>query len=587
MKKGKKVLAIILLIALLLTAASPILGQEEGAIPTPPAEPTAPPAEPTSPPVPEAPTLEEVQAETATPTPTPAPADSAEPTPVEPTPTPTVIPAATGESTIVTADATNSVSLTTLANTALTDTASATESGSVQENQASVVNTLEQSTVTGQNSASENVGDSSVQTGDANTSAIVVTAVNTNIEGVAVAEFNLADDQKGDLVLDFNNSFTTGASEAENQESFQNNEAVLENSLNLSSDTGNNKTSSNTQGDSTIISGDANVSATVLSFLNNNLEGEVVFGVVNIFGSLTGDIILPQETLPAAKVVEETATQTTQTNSADIENNLSLTATTGDNEASRNTGGDSQIKTGDAQVEAKTVNVANNNISEGNWLIVIINEAGEWIGKILGPPAAASEGAEITQTQASSQTNSQTNSAKIVNNLTLTANTGNNQANDNTGGDSVIMTGEAKTMASLVNFVNNNIASGSKVIVTIINVFGTWLGDFLPPGVKKDPLPPPPPPDPAETEPGTGGSEPAEPEIVTAQVSSGISPTPTSSPAARRVSLSLKKNEMAAPGEVMAAEETSQPRQIRVNLAWLVLAIPILFLTVLLRKLLF
>jgi len=33
-----------------------------------------------------------------------------------------------------------------------------------------------------------------------------------------------------------------------------------------------------------------------------------------------------------------------------------------------------------------------------------------------------------------------------------------------------------------VNFVNNNITGGGKLVVTVINVFGSWLGDFVAPG---------------------------------------------------------------------------------------------------------
>jgi hypothetical protein len=34
----------------------------------------------------------------------------------------------------------------------------------------------------------------------------------------------------------------------------------------------------------------------------------------------------------------------------------------------------------------------------------------------------------------------------------------------------------------MVNFVNNNITGGGKLFVTVVNVFGSWLGNFVPPG---------------------------------------------------------------------------------------------------------
>ena len=52
-----------------------------------------------------------------------------------------------------------------------------------------------------------------------------------------------------------------------------------------------------------------------------------------------------------------------------------------------------------------------------------------------------------------------------------------------------IGTGDAKIVANIVNFVNNNISGGGKLLVTIVNVFGSWLGDFVGPGFSPDPDP--------------------------------------------------------------------------------------------------
>ncbi|HLA03875.1 MAG TPA: hypothetical protein VJ065_01420, partial [Patescibacteria group bacterium] len=74
---------------------------------------------------------------------------------------------------------------------------------------------------------------------------------------------------------------------------------------------------------------------------------------------------------------------------------------------------------------------------------------------------------------------------KIDNNVNLTANTGGNRASYNTGGDSSIKTGDANIAASIVNFINSNII-GRTVMVGIVNVFGSWLGDAVPPGEEPD-----------------------------------------------------------------------------------------------------
>jgi hypothetical protein len=400
------------------------------------------------------------------------------------------------------------------------------------------------------------VGNSSVTTGDANTTGTVVTAVNTNVDGVAVAEFNIADDHNGDIILDFgqncvqgcngqavnvnnsgngaNSNNNANGTTANNNNTNQNNNATVGSTLNLSADSGNNNTSFNTGGDSSITTGDANVSANVLTFANNNIAGNVIYGVVNIFGDLVGDIILTEEAMNAAcggscagnttttnsgngansnnNASSSTANNnnTFQSNDASINNGLELNAITGDNDSNFNTDGNSNIITGASDVTANVLNIANSNITGGNWWLVIVNEGGRWIGKIMGSPdganMAGSEGTEFevdpitgavtaknnsngadsennanTSTTNNNTTN-QTNTANINNELNLSANTGGNKANYNTGGDSNIVTGDAKIVANIVNFVNNNITGGGKLVVTVINVFGSWLGDFVAPG---------------------------------------------------------------------------------------------------------
>ncbi|MBI5044406.1 MAG: hypothetical protein HZC02_00590 [Candidatus Levybacteria bacterium] len=424
-----------------------------------------------------------------------------------------------------------------------------------QTNSASVNTNLNSSTVTGDNTASDNVGDASIKTGDANSTGTVITMVNTNAEGVMVSEFNVLDDQIGDVVLDFaancivgcggttNVANTANGSNSTNQGSVdttntttttQENDAQIGNDLVLSADTGNNTASRNTGGDSSITTGDANVAANIVTFANNNIAGNVIYGIVNIFFYFIGDIIFPEDQLNACCGGNVAATNTGngsnstntsdidivdtdntfQSNTADITNDLVFDANTGDNTASRNTGGDSSISTGDTTIDVNLLNIANNNIVGGNWWIVLVNDVTKgWIGKIMGAPDdaffAGSEGSDFevdengyvtaknnkngtnsTNDTAVSTTNTnttnQTNNADINNTLNLSANTGNNATSDNTGGNSNIKTGDATIVANMINFVNNNIKGNGKVFVTVVNVFGTWLGDFVSPGQKKE-----------------------------------------------------------------------------------------------------
>jgi hypothetical protein len=144
--------------------------------------------------------------------------------------------------------------------------------------------------------------------------------------------------------------------------------------------------------------------------------------------------------------------------------------------------------------------------------LVLVNDAGNWVGELVGAPGSNMEGSSgttfsvgadgqvtasngannsgngagsnnTTNSTSSSNTNTtQNNTANITNTLNLSANTGGNTANDNTGGNSTINTGNANIVADLVNFVNNNIVGNGHLVVTLVNVFGSWMGDFVGPG---------------------------------------------------------------------------------------------------------
>ena len=422
-----------------------------------------------------------------------------------------------------------------------------------QDNSATVVNNLDQDTTTGKNSASRNTGgDNTIESGDANTTGTIINSLNTNLAGVSVYEFNIIDDYNGNYVLDLSsgncvagcsggstavineengsNSENNASVDQElNNSTFQENDADIENNMTLASNSGDNRADRNTGGDNTVTTGDANTEANVLNFVNNNLAGGVVLAVVNIFGDLVGDILLPDgSTLSCcindatvanksngdssdndASLSTNTNNDVEQFNNADIDNNLYLSAETGDNAVSSNTNGNNKIATGDSSILASVVNFANNNIVGGNWWLVIVNEGGKWIGKILGAPDGSnmygSEGLAIYMdengeiyvsnegngegsvnnanvTQDVNNDINQSNNANIVNNLNLSANTGGNSASRNTGGSSTIVTGDASIIANIINFVNNNIIGDGNLFVTVINVFGSWMGDFVSPG---------------------------------------------------------------------------------------------------------
>lgn len=547
-----------IIIVLLLTLSLQTTHIYADAIPTPPTAPTAPsapvsPAQPSQSPVQNQQTTQNQttpiptqtnQQDSSQDTPTPTPQSSQAHTQATPTPDPTQNASAASQNSDNGSSATNTnVSSTNVQNT------------QTQNNTVQVGNTVSQTTISGKNDASVNTGGPTVlSSGDANTSGTLINSTNTNLSDVSISQFTVNDNHTGDIVLDFaancifncpagntavnagngaGSSNTNQAALNVQNANFQTNDAAVGNNLMLVADSGRNTANDNTGGDTTLTTGNATVDANVVSLANNNLSGNIQVGVVNIYGNLQGDIILPDNALSCSSCSANTTagnsdnganstnvattnttsqTDTTQQNNAAITNNLTYGATTGGNSADENTDGSANVQTGQASVDSHTLNIANSNVDGGTWWLVLVNKAGQWVGQILGAPdgstMSGSSGTQFTidakgnvvatntgngagstniatTTSNSQNTTSQSNTATLLNNINLLANTGGNSANDNTGGDTHIQTGNAQIIANLINFVNNNVTHGGKLLVTIVNVFGSWVGDFVTPGQHK------------------------------------------------------------------------------------------------------
>jgi hypothetical protein len=399
----------------------------------------------------------------------------------------------------------------------------------------------------GDNSASLNTGNGTITSGDAE---VILTAINTaNNINVGYDVFNVYDDQTGDLIIDFNSisggtpyvlggigasNNTTGADSDNSASSDVNNTNtilidndgnVINNYL-IDANTGDNTADKNT-GDGSVTSGDANIVFNLINFLNNAMlgGGEILLGVANIFGTLSGDIVIDglesgngapglgglfagNDTTGAGSDNDASSslsndTDITLNNDATVLNNVSIDANTGDNTTDRNTG-DGSINSGDADANLNVANIANNNVigNGGDVWMVLINNLGSWTGQLFGGDNSVgayspfftftlnpdgSLSAENQNTGADSENEASTtvenntdvditNTATLTNNVTLDANTGNNSASKNTGSGS-IQTGDAGVAANIVNILNNTFLSG-RFALTIVNIFGSFFGDI-------------------------------------------------------------------------------------------------------------
>lgn len=428
-------------------------------------------------------------------------------------------------------------------------------------NLADIDNNIALAAKTGDNTASRNTGDGTVLTGDANVGVTVINGGNNNVQGLAVNQYDVNNNQSGDIILGYsaptascgtvnvcqsgilgadvkntgNGTDSTNNAKANSNATndvAQTNAADVTNNVAVDAITGQNHADSNV-GAGHIETGDANVAVTILNFLNNNILAGVV-DVINIFDDYSGDVIIPKaqttaQSGPAGNHAAgnnaagnhvsnngngdsstNNAAQNSslekniaQTNVSDIDNNINITANTGENRTASNTNGSNSVETGDVNAHAQVYNLANINSTDGGY-VVLINDKGTWRGKVLGADGSEQMQFEVqpdgsvvatnngngtgsennaTSNAQASETVTQTNNANLSNNVNINADTGNNSASRNTGGGSV-STGDVNVGASIMNFVNNNFV-GQTFRVLLVNVFGNWTGQVRKEGEPK------------------------------------------------------------------------------------------------------
>lgn len=160
-------------------------------------------------------------------------------------------------------------------------------------------------------------------------------------------------------------------------------------------------------------------------------------------------------------VKQEESNTVEQNNNTEIKNEVKAESETGNNQASGNSG-ETEIKTGDASQDTTVINSGNTNQSQ----------AGCCPTSSGGSAAISGNGADsqnqVNSNQTSGSTISQNNGAKIINNITVYANTGDNEASDNLG-NSTITTGDINIQTAVFNQGNSSYAKvgGSKAPLDI------------------------------------------------------------------------------------------------------------------------
>lgn len=146
-------------------------------------------------------------------------------------------------------------------------------------------------------------------------------------------------------------------------------------------------------------------------------------------------------------------TTVSQSNDTDIDNDVTISNITGHNRANDNTGGDVSIETGDAEANVEINNHAGMNVASVNGCCGL----GDVDVDIHGNGSRSDNNVDLDFDNRVRV--DQDNDTDIDNDVTVENHTGFNRANDNTGGDVSISTGDAEANVDINNVAGFNFAS--------------------------------------------------------------------------------------------------------------------------------
>jgi hypothetical protein len=361
-----------------------------------------------------------------------------------------------------------------------------------QSNTANVTNNVTSNANTGHNDADFNTGGNvEVGTGNAKSTANVTNNLNSN--AAQVAGCNCAGDT--DVTISGNgaggsSNNTVSLSNTNTNTVGQSNVANVTNNVNNEAKTGDNSANSNTGGNVKVHSGSATSNSTVNTTANSNIAeigngseagaGSAPSATFKIVGNGAGSANWIDATLNNTNTIS-------QGNTANLTNNVSSKAYTGDNDADFNTNGDVMIGSGNALSSANVDNMTNFNAANvdcGCTFDVVAKiannganpEANNWWDQWCNEVANT-----IKLNLGNTNTFGQGNVDNNTNNVGAKAYTGANSAFSNTGdvttvNDPSIGTGGSTSSTDVNNSGNVNTIGSTPMTFPTIPVGNTNVG---------------------------------------------------------------------------------------------------------------
>lgn len=229
-------------------------------------------------------------------------------------------------------------------------------------------------------------------------------------------------------------------------------------------------------------SGDATADATIMNVVHSTVQGDtegIAHFTADIHGNVYGDITLTPKGSNNAITSNSDMTSTTDIKSkAALTNDVELDATSGDAAVAGNTeaGG---ATSGNAHTVANILNLINTIIAANQSFVGTINIYGNLDGDILVSPdfipqLIADNSATLGDNVMNSLDVDLNDKQKIVNNITLDADTGDATVANNTEAGAA-KTGSANTNLTVLNLTGREVVAKNSLLV-FVNVLGKWVG---------------------------------------------------------------------------------------------------------------
>ena len=255
---------------------------------------------------------------------------------------------------------------------------------------------------------------------------------------------------------------------------------TLENNIISNATSGDSTVADNTTGGNAT-TGDAAAIATMLNVVNSSVttgnNQKVASFTQDIMGDVKGDIVLYPMLLKAmleAEASKDAASTIDVKNNFQIDNNIGLTAQSGDAKVTGNTSA-GNAATGSAMAVANVVNILNSMIATQQSFIGTINIYGNLEGDILIAPDFIPQMIANNKQDDSSKTQLSTkDSTNIVNNISAVAESGTAAVLGNTSAGNAT-TGNADTGVVIFNLTGHEIIAKNSLLV-FVNVLGKWVG---------------------------------------------------------------------------------------------------------------